>query len=61
MGYLVVSVVAALAMSISIYDVSGSFLLAFLGYSLTGTIVLLTVLFAECLGERDADQFNTTE
>ena len=61
MGYLPATIVAALAMSISVYDVSGSILLAFLSYSLTGTLVLLSVLLSDALAHRGETQFSTTE
>ncbi len=47
MGYLAASIVASFAMSLSVFDASGSILLAFIAYSLTGTVVLLAALLAE--------------
>lgn len=61
MGYLPAAIIVSLAMSISIFNASGSFLLAFLAYSLTGTSVLLSVLLTEAQKDLDEGQFSTTE
>ena len=61
MGYLVVSFMAALAMSVSVYNDSGSILSAFIAYSLTGTCVLLSALLSEANASSSQDQFRTTE
>ncbi len=52
MGYLATSVIAALAMSISVFNTTGSMLLAFLAYSLTGSLLLLSVLLCEAVANR---------
>lgn len=44
MGNLIVSVIAALAASISVYDATASFLLALLTYSTAGSLTLLLIL-----------------
>ena len=46
MGYALTAVIAALAVSISVYAATGSFLLAFLAYSSGGTMTLLLALTA---------------
>ena len=52
MVYLLVSVVSAMAIAISVYAQTSSFLLAFAAYSLTGTLVLSTVLLSAFLDHR---------
>lgn len=54
MAYLLVSTVAALAVAISAFGATGSLFLAFLAYSGTGTLVLMTALLAGIIGF-DAD------
>lgn len=61
MGNLGFCIIASLAMAISVYNETASILLSFLTYSLTGTLVLGTVLLAEVLSDGDGNQFNTTE
>lgn len=46
MVYLVVSIVSAMAIAVSVYVETSSFLLAFAAYSLTGTLVLSSVLLS---------------
>lgn len=46
MGYALTAVIAALAVSISVYSATGSFLLAFVAYSAGGTMTLLLALTA---------------
>jgi len=57
MGHLIVSFLAALAMAISTYDVTGSILWTLAAYSVTGTLTLVIAILADFFG----DQFNTTE
>ncbi len=56
--YLIVSMMAAFAMSITAYGVTGSILLAFLTYCATGSIVLMAVFISGYLAhdEDDASQ-----
>lgn len=61
MGNLGFCIVASLAMAISVYNETASILLAFLTYSLTGTLVLGTVLLTDMLGDDGGNQFKTTE
>ena len=54
MVYLVVSIMSAFAIALSVYADTSSFWLAFAAYSLTGTLVLSSVLlaaFVNMLGE----------
>ena len=46
MGYLIVSVIAAMASALAAYDATGSLLVAFLGYSAGGSMTLLLALAA---------------
>lgn len=46
MVYLLVSVVSAMAIAITVYAETSSFLLAFVAYSITGTLVLSSVLLS---------------
>lgn len=46
MGYALTAVIAALAVSISVYSATGSILLAFFAYSVGGTMTLLLALTA---------------
>lgn len=50
MIYLIVSFFAALAVAISVYIETASFGFAFLAYSLTGTLVMITALLAPTFG-----------
>lgn len=52
MTYLGVSFIAALAASLTMFAETGSFLLAFVAYACTGSIVLLTVLAATAFNMR---------
>ena len=52
MVYLLVSVVSAMAISISVYAETSSFLLAFVAYTVTGTLVLGTVLLSAFFDQR---------
>lgn len=61
MGNLGFCIVASLAMAISVYNETASILLAFLTYSLTGTLVLGTVLLTDMLSDDGGNQFKTTE
>lgn len=61
MGYLAVSIIAAMAMSVSVYNETSSMLLTFLAYSLTGTMVLVSVILSDILNNRGENQFKTTE
>lgn len=53
MVYLLVSIISALAMAVSVYADTMSFYLAFAAYSLTGTLVLTSVLVSAALNMRD--------
>lgn len=59
MGYALLAIVAALAVSISVYGATSSVILAFLGYSAGGTMTLLLALAAAALApdrlDADAD------
>lgn len=55
MVYLVVSIVSAFAIALSVYAETSSFLLSFAAYSLTGTIVLTTILISGFLDIRSED------
>lgn len=46
MVYLVVSIVSAFAIALTVYSETLSFLMAFAAYSLTGTLVLSSVLLS---------------
>ncbi len=61
MGNLIVSIIAAFALAISVYNETASLLLAFLTYSLAGTMFLGTAILADAFGHGDENQFNTTE
>ena len=50
MIYLIVSFFAALAVAIMVYAETASFGFAFLAYSLTGTLVMITALLAPAFG-----------
>ena len=52
MVYLLVSVVSAMAIAITVYAQTSSILLAFAAYSLTGTLVLSTVLLSAFFDQR---------
>lgn len=47
MGFLIVSIIVAIATGISVYVVSASLVLAFIAYSAAGTITLLSALIAD--------------
>lgn len=47
MGFLIVSIIVAIATAISVYVATTSLVLAFIAYSATGTITLLSALIAE--------------
>ena len=53
MGFLIVSIIVAIATGISIYAVTASLVLAFLAYAAAGTITLLTALIADGLMHGD--------
>lgn len=53
MKHIIVSVIAALAMSIVAYDATGSFVAAFLVYVGTGSLVLTMALLAGFMGYGD--------
>lgn len=61
MGYLLVCIASAAAMSYSVFIETASIWLAFAAYSLTGTLVLFSILAVEMIASRTSDQFNTTE
>ena len=61
MKHLPITIIAALAMSASIFNNSGSIWLAFLAYSLTGTIVLLSIMLTDALDQQSENQLSTTE
>lgn len=52
MVYLLVSFVAAFAVAFSTFNATGSILMAFLAYSGTGALVLLTAFLAHALALR---------
>ncbi|MEO0944819.1 MAG: hypothetical protein AAFY06_08250 [Pseudomonadota bacterium] len=56
MGHLLASFVAALAMAIATYDATASFLLAFVAYSVSGSLTLILATLADYYGSVDADQ-----
>lgn len=49
MGFLLVSIIVAIASAISVYALSASLLLAFLAYTTAGTMTLLSALIAEAI------------
>ena len=53
MGYLIVSIIVAMATAISIYVASQSLLLAFLASSAAGTMTLVSALVADSLVKGD--------
>ncbi|MEO9826463.1 MAG: hypothetical protein ABJF50_18835 [Paracoccaceae bacterium] len=53
--YLAVSIMSAFAIAFSVYVETSSFWIAFAAYSLTGTLVLSTVLFAAFVNMRSED------
>lgn len=55
MTYLGFSFIAALAVSISMFAETGSFLYAFLAYAGTGTLVLLSVVATTAVNMRSED------
>ena len=61
MGYLLVCILSAAAMAYSVFLETASLWLAFAAYSLTGTLVLFSVLADEMIATRASDQFNTTD
>jgi hypothetical protein len=56
MIYLLVSLMAAFAMSFTAYSVTGSILLTLIAYSGTGVLVLMSVFLAAWLRERDDER-----
>lgn len=56
MVYLLVSIISAMAIALSVYAETGSFLLAFAAYSLTGTLVLTSVLVSAFFDMRAEDR-----
>jgi hypothetical protein len=56
MVYLLVSIFSAFAIGISVYAETSSFLLAFAAYSLTGTLVLSSVLVSAFFDIRAEDK-----
>ena len=56
MGHLLASFIAALAMAIATYDATNSFILAFVAYSLSGTVTLILATLVDYYGSVDADQ-----
>ena len=61
MGYLLICILSAAAMSYSVFLETASLSLAFAAYSVTGTLVLFSILATELFADRLSDQFNTTE
>lgn len=59
--YLVVSIMSAFAIALSVYVETSSFWISFAAYSLTGTLVLSSVLFAAFLNVRNEDAPNDAE
>lgn len=55
MGYVIVSIVAALAMSVSVYNETVSILLSFLAYSITGNLVMASAMLSDVLAHRRDD------
>lgn len=53
MGFLLVSIIVAIATGISVYIASASLMLAFVAYSAAGTITLLSALIADGLVNED--------
>lgn len=53
MGFLVVSIIVAMATGISVYIASASVLLAFIAYAAAGTISLLSALIADAIAHGD--------
>ena len=49
MGFLLVSIIVAIASAISVYALSASLVLAFLAYTTAGTMTLLSALIAEAI------------
>jgi hypothetical protein len=47
MGFLLVSIIVAIATAISVYAISASLVLAFVAYAAAGTITLISALIAE--------------
>ncbi len=56
MVYLVVSIVSAFTIALSVYAETSSLLLSFTAYSVTGTLVLSTILFSGYLDIRAEDK-----
>ncbi|NNE89504.1 MAG: hypothetical protein HKN27_15655 [Silicimonas sp.] len=56
MVYLVVSIISAMAIALSVYVETSSFWLAFAAYSLTGTLVLSSVLVSAFFAIRAEDE-----
>lgn len=56
MVYLLVSIISAMAIAISVYAETSSLLLAFVAYSLTGTLVLSSVLVSAFFEMRAEDK-----
>ena len=53
MGYLIVSILVAIATSVSVYAATASLGLAFIAYAAAGTFTLFSALIAEGLSHWD--------
>lgn len=60
MNYLLVSIISAFAIAISVYAETSSILLSLIAYSLTGTVVLSTVLVSGYFDMRADDSDEAT-
>lgn len=49
MGYLVVSIIVAIAVSTSVYLATASLLLAFIAYSAAGTLTLMSAVVSDLI------------
>ncbi|MCG6882887.1 MAG: hypothetical protein LJE62_03930 [Silicimonas sp.] len=55
MGFLLISIIVAIASAVSAYVAFGSILLAFIAYSAAGTLTLFSALIADGLVHRDSE------
>ncbi len=55
MGYLIISIAAAISTSVVVYADTQSMLLTFLAYSASGTIVLLSAMIADRIDPANID------
>lgn len=60
MVHLFAAFIAALAVAVSAYDATGSYVLAFIAYSISGTFTLIMAVLFDYYSSADQDTFDAT-